>query len=41
MWTWCGNKKCADGESEEQRGVTLRLIYENNVAVPTISFRIC
>lgn len=38
---WCDNEICAEGESEERRGVTLRLINEDNVAVPAISFRIC
>lgn len=41
VWMWCGNEKCAEGESEEWRGVTLRLINEDNVAVPAIIFRIC
>ena len=35
------NEKYADGESEERRVATLRLIDEDNVVVPTISFRIC
>ena len=34
------NEKYADGESEERRVATLRLIDEDNVVVPTISFRI-
>ncbi len=34
-----GNERCADGESEEWRkGVTLRLINEDSVAAPAISF---
>ena len=35
------NEKCADGESKERRGAMLRVIDEDNVVVPTISFRIC
>ena len=29
VWMWCGNEKCADGESEELRVVTLWLINED------------
>ena len=40
----CGvviNEKCADGESEERRVMTLRLINKDNVVVLAISFTIC